>query len=418
SRSRAGMRRKAIRTDSEAISERRRHRTSTFLMTGGTGFLGSHIAAAMLRRGFRIILLARPSHQQSAEERVADLFRWLGLDSPPPEQMWVIEARLDQPDFGLKKDLYEALRDETDEIIHCASNTSFSERKRKEMEATNLGSLRRLLDFAAQSRCCFFHHMSTAYVAGRKEGTCPEEAVFSESFNNVYEESKYHGERMISGVCQEQGIRLNIYRPSIVYGDSRTGKTLRFNALYYPVRTVLFFKNLFEKDLRERDGKRAAAMGVRIDEHGVMHLPIRVEAEEQAGINLIPIDYLVDAFLEIMETCLEGGLFHIVNRRLVGLRELADYTRRFFNLEGIEVVPPGSLDGVPKNGLEVLFDGYLEAYQPYMTDTRRFENEKARKILAPKHIECPDFDFDLFSVCMRYGEKSGWGAEHPKVSRG
>jgi nucleoside-diphosphate-sugar epimerase len=379
-------------------------------MTGGTGFLGSHLAAAMVKRGFRVILLARPSHQQRAEERMARLFQWLGVDLPPPEQVRIIDARLDQPDFGLEKDLYEALRNETDEIIHCASNTSFSERKRKEVEATNLGSLQRLLEFAAQSRCCFFHHMSTAYVAGRKEGVCPEEAIPSESFNNVYEETKYYGERMISRVCQEQGIRLNIYRPSIVYGDSRTGKTLRFNALYYPIRTVLFFKNLFEKDLRERGGKRAAAMGVRINNHGSTHLPIRIAANEHSGMNLIPIDYLVAAFMEIMETCLEGGLFHIVNHKLVGLRELADYTRRFFNLEGIAVLPPGRLDGVAKNGLEILFDGYLEAYRPYMTDTRRFENEKAREILAPKNIECPDFNFRLFSVCMRYGEESGWGA--------
>jgi nucleoside-diphosphate-sugar epimerase len=409
----SGRRRKAIRTDSETIKERRRNRASTFLLTGGTGFLGSHIAAAMLSRGYRLIMLARPYEKQIAAERVARLFRWLGVEKAPAEQLQVMEACLDRPGFGLKKELYGALIRHVDEIIHCASNTSFSERKRKEVEATNLGSLQHLLDFAAESRCCFFHHMSTAYVAGRKKGSCPEEFVQTETFNNVYEETKFKGEQMITGLCQDQGIRLTLYRPSIVYGDSKTGKTLRFNALYYPVRTVRFFKNLFEKDLKEKGGQRAGAMGVRINAHGSVHLPIRIEAEKGGGINLVPIDYLVAAFLAIMEACLEGGLFHIVNHKLVGLRELADYTRRFFNLDGIEIVPPGSLAGMTKNGLEHLFDSTLEAYRPYMADTRHFENEKTRAILDPKNIECPQFDFERFSVCMRYGEESGWGAGHP-----
>jgi len=341
------------------------------------------------------------------------LLRWSGVDSDQAARLQTIEAFLDRPGLGLDPGLYRSIAGQTDEIIHCASNTSFSERKRKDIEATNLGSLRQVLDFAAESRCAFFHHLSTAYVAGQSRGPCLEEFEERKTFTNVYEETKYQGERMISGLCRDQGIRLNIYRPSIVFGDSNTGKTLRFNAFYYPIRTVLFLKSLFEKDIAEKGGKKAGKIGVRINDKGAIHLPIRIEAEERGGVNLIPIDYLVKAFLEIMEACLEGGIFHLVNKRHVNLRELADYTSRFFNVEGIEVVLPGSCGETPKNSLELLFDHYVEAYRPYMIDNRRFDNEKTQAILAPKNIKCPDFDFNLFSTCMRYGLDSDWGARHP-----
>jgi len=395
------------------MREDRRNRVSTVLLTGGTGFIGSHIAVELLRRGYRVILLARPNKQQSVEDRVDGLFRWLGLDLGQATQLKVIEAYLDRPDFGLEKSLYDSVADQTDEIIHCASNTSFSERKRREVETDNISNLRHLLDFAAKSECSAFHHMSTAYAAGKKQGSCREDHVETGTFTNVYEETKYLGEQMISEVCRNQGIRLTIYRPSIVYGDSKTGRTLRFNALYYPIRTVLFFKNLFEKDIQEKGGKRAKQMGVKMDGHGSIYLPIRIEAEEKGGINIVPVDYLVAAFLEIMDAHRDGGLFHIVNHKLITIRELVEYTKRFFNVEGIEVVLPGALDASPRNSLEILFDNYVEAYRPYMMDTRIFENGKTREVLAQKNIQCPDFDFDLFTRCMSYAVESEWGTRNP-----
>jgi nucleoside-diphosphate-sugar epimerase len=391
------------------MSEMRRDKSSTILLTGGTGFIGSHIAMELLRRGYRVILLARPTKQQSASVRIDRLFRWLGLDADKAAQLQVIEAYLDRPGFGLDNNLYDSLAGQTDEIIHCASNTSFSERKRKEVETANIDGIRNVLDFAGKSRCCFFHHMSTAYVAGRRQGLCIEEQVDTADFTNVYEETKYRGEQMISKVCHDQGIRLNIYRPSIVYGDSKTGRTLLFNALYYPIRTVLFFRNLYENDIKEKGGKKAKEMGVRMDAHGSVYLPIRIEAEEEGGINLIPIDYLVAAFLEIMDTCLEGGLFHIVNQKLTAIREIADYTRRFFNVDGLETVQPGTVGPSRRNSLEILFDHYIDAYRPYIMDTRIFEDQKTRAVLDQRHIECPEFDFKMFTRCMNYAVKSAWG---------
>lgn len=399
-----------VRVSVETIAERRRNRACTILVTGATGFIGSHIASELLRRGYRVVLLARPDKQLGAQARVAQLLEWLGMGQEEQDRLKVVEAFMDQPRLGLDQEAYGNLAQSIDEIIHCASHTSFSERKREEIERANIKGLQHLLDFAVQGRCYFFHHLSTAYVAGKKSGPCREEFVETASFTNVYEETKYLGEQLLRASCESRGIRLAVYRPSIVYGSSEDGRSLRFNALYYPLKTLAFLKNLFLKDIKENEGKRAEQMGVTMGKDGALHLPIRIEAGNGNGINVVPIDFLVKAFMEIMDSCLEGGVFHIVNQRTKTIDELVAYTMRYFNLEGLQAVHAEAFDRKSRNGLEILFDTYVEAYKPYMADVRTFNDHNTRSILEKKDIQCPDLDYEIFSKCMQYAVETGWGA--------
>ena len=346
----------------------------------------------------------------TAEARVERLLDWFGLGNAERSGLTVLQGHLDDSALGLERARYRNAANRVDEIVHCASSTSFSERKRPEVETTNVADLENILEFAAQSRCRFFHHVSTAYVAGNRSGPCEEELVDTQKFTNVYEETKYVGERIIKDRCEREGIALNIYRPSIVYGDSRTGRTIRFDAVYYPVKAVLFFKTLFEKDIREHGGHKARTLGITIDERGHVRLPLRIEATPAGGINLIPIDYFLEAFMAIMDDSRGGGVFHIVNTRLTTLTELADYTSRFFHVDGIRAVPGEAFLKAPRNGLELLFDHSIEAYGPYMRDTRVFRNEKTSEILEKKNVACPVFDYEMFSRCMGYAVDVNWGA--------
>jgi len=400
-----------MRISGDVLIEKRKRKTGTLLITGATGFLGSHIAAESAKRGYSLWIVARPGKHQTARGRVEQLFAWLEAGPWDRSKMRIIEGYLDQPDLGLDRAQYHELLDHADEIIHCASSTSFSERKRAEVETANIQALQNVLDLAARSHSYYFHHISTAYVAGKREGLCLEELVATDQFTNGYEETKYRGERMVADLCAQEGIRLNIYRPSIVYGNSKDGRSLSFRALYYPVRTVLFFKNLYETDIKENGGKRAKEMGVGLEGNGFFHLPIRLEGKTDGGINLIPIDFFLQAFLAVMEECLDGGTFHIVNRRLTKIEELIDYTQRLFQINGIRAASAQDFERIPKNALEILFDSYLEAYKPYIRDSRIFASTNAEAILQKRQIVCPDLDFDVFSRCMRYAVAAGWGAK-------
>jgi nucleoside-diphosphate-sugar epimerase len=402
---------KAMRRSRRDIEKRREAKSSRFFLTGGTGFLGSHIAIELLKRGYRVWLLARSGNHQPAEARVQKLLDWHGLDPEGRRQLRIIVGDITRPGLGIEPGAVREVLQNTDEIIHCASNTSFSERKRAEVEAVNRDGMSNILDFARASGADSFHHISTAFVAGKRTGSCLEEPVTTGEFFNAYEETKCRGEQIAAAACREAGLGLTIYRPSIVYGDSRTGRSLLFNAVYFPVRAALILKDLFEKDIRERGGKKAQEMGVHIEADGTTHLPLRIETVPRGGINLVPVNFFTDAFLALMEEAPGGGIFHIVNGRTTRLEDLIEYGCRLFRMTGIRAGRPEEFRQVPRNPLESLYDHYIEAYGSYMRDTRAFDTAKSRSILERKGIACPEFNYDIFARCMTFAVAAGFGSQ-------
>jgi nucleoside-diphosphate-sugar epimerase len=252
--------------------------------------------------------------------------------------------------------------------------------------------------------------VSTAYVAGLTSGFCPEELVRPPAFTNVYEETKCRAEWLAAERCGKAGIPLSIYRPSIVYGHSETGRSLLFTALYYPVRTALFLKDLYERDIHERGGRKAADMGVRLDGDGWTFMPIRIAVDEESGLNVIPVDFFVRAFGAIRMEAADGGIFHIVNGRRTKIEDIIGFAQALFRIRGISACPAEEMEGTPRNALEAAFETYLEAYRPYMRDRRLFGSDRAGSILDKKGIRCPDLTYDVFKKCLDYAVRSGWGA--------
>ncbi|MFH2108597.1 MAG: SDR family oxidoreductase [Chrysiogenia bacterium] len=378
----------------------------SYMLTGATGFLGSHVMAGLLNKGERVVIVGRPAGRESLAERIRRLLGWFGIKHCEG-QLEFHEIDFLKPRLGLGADDYERLRRRGLPIIHCASDTSFAEKKRTKVMRSNVESLNELLNFAEQSRTSYFHLVSSVYAAGTDSRECPEALVNSAHFNNVYEESKAQAEHVVSARCRSAGLFHTIIRPSIVYGDSLTGRSLRFNALYFPVRSLQSIRDIYFDEIKNHQGIKAAECGIHLDEKGVLHLPIRIFIPHEGKINLIPVNYFTETVLSILENPLHETIYHVTSNHPQSMAGLASYTERFLEINGIEVVIGTAASEKMRNPPEELFDHFIRAYRPYISDQRTFKRENTDRVTGG--LLPPDFSYEIFQKCMAFAVAADWG---------
>ncbi|MEV7802042.1 SDR family oxidoreductase [Microbispora sp. NPDC088329] len=133
--------------------------------------------------------------------------------------------------FGLDREEYDELVRRVDAIVHCAAVTAFGAGKDATCDVNVRGTGEVIA--LAQRADVPLHHISTAFVA-RTElarddgGTARPE---------VYLDSKRAAERLV----RDSGVPATVIRPSVVIGDSATGRIAQFQGLHGIAGAV--FKN-------------------------------------------------------------------------------------------------------------------------------------------------------------------------------
>jgi nucleoside-diphosphate-sugar epimerase len=378
----------------------------TYVLTGATGFLGSHIMAGLLLKGKRAVILGRSSGDLPLNERTRKLLKWFGMEHLEG-LLEVHETDFLKKNLGLGKEEYENLCNRGLPIIHCASDTSFAEKNREKIMRSNVGSLAEILNFASWSNAAWFHFISTAFAAGIDSAECHEEPVNPTNFTNVYEESKAQAEHIIIERCTENKIPYTVIRPSIVYGDSVNGRSLKFNALYVPVRSTQVIRDIYLEDIRKNNGQKAAEYGIHLDIDGALHLPMKIFIPDKGKINLIPVDYFTKTVLSIIDSPISGIFYHITSNNPENMERLAAHTQRLLNITGIEVVigTPGSDE--TRNAPEELFDHLIKPYMPYISDKRIFNRENTDRLTGSAYP--PDLSYEIFEKCMTFAISADWG---------
>jgi nucleoside-diphosphate-sugar epimerase len=371
------------------------------LVTGATGFIGGFLTAELLGRGIRVFAPVRTAPGRTARQRAEGLLRYFGLPADSPLEAFAGDVEL--PGLGMEEGVARRVREEVGTVLHCAANTSFAARRADEVARVNLQGACNV--FGAAGGLDRFWHMSTAYAVGAGPGVYREEPARRASFNNRYEESKNAAERELTRLCAARGTRLAVFRPSVVYGDSSSGRCLSFQALYYPVRTLLFLRDTAVRDIRRHGGGRAEALGVTMSGDGTVRMPLRFPGG--GWLNMVPVDHLVRAVMAITQTD-PAGVFHVVSPSPITVSDLLGYIGECFGITGIRVAEDiAGFDGP----LQKLVNGYMELYYPYFCDRRRFDDARARSVLDPAGIGCPPLDLPAFRRCMEYAIRHRWGAD-------
>ncbi|MFD4425280.1 SDR family oxidoreductase, partial [Rhodococcus sp. NPDC058481] len=254
---------------------------STYIVTGGTGFLGRNVLALLLRRDpdAQVHVLVRPASAARLERLAAG---WDGGDRVHP-----LIGDLTEPGLGL-----DAPPPTADHLLHLGAIYDMT--AGEEQASTNVDGTRSVIELARHTGATL-HHVSSIAVAGDHRGTFTEDDFdLGQGFTTAYHRTKFEAERLVR---EAPGLSWRIYRPSAVVGDSTTGQMDKIDGPYYLFPAIA----------------------------GLARLPSRlpVAVPRLGATNLVPVDYVAKAIVALMlAPGRDGEVFHLVNPEPQPMREV------------------------------------------------------------------------------------------------
>jgi thioester reductase-like protein len=331
------------------------------LLTGATGFVGMEVLRRFVERGdHRIHALVRAPDDQAAAARL-----------PAHARLNVVAGDIEQPSLGLSEANRELLAQDVTTVMHCAASVSF-DLSLEESRRVNVDGTRHVVEFAERCRRLRrLTYVSTAYVAGEPHALFREDQLdVGQRFRNPYERSKFEAERMIRERAAD--LPLQVLRPSIVVGDSRTGRTSSFNVLYGPLK--------------------ALARG---------RIPA-IPARRSSPVDIVPVDYVADSAYELV-TGGPDGTFHLVaGRNATTVGRLLELAAGHLRQPAPTVLPPGLYRRIVHPWLRKKHAGLrrLEVYFPYFSMRVRFDD---RGLGPGPPVE------SYFHRLVEFAQRAGWG---------
>jgi nucleoside-diphosphate-sugar epimerase len=168
-----------------------------YLITGATGFVGSHVAEACVARGFAVRTIARPTSDTSLLDRLGVTVHRGDLTDPAVVRVAVTDA---------------------DVVVHCAARVG-DWGPVDDYRAVNVGGLRILLEACKGALLQRFVEVSTlgVYAARHHHGTDESEPLPDQHMDG-YTQTKVEAERLALQYHREQKIPVAVLRPGFVYG--------------------------------------------------------------------------------------------------------------------------------------------------------------------------------------------------------
>jgi long-chain acyl-CoA synthetase len=350
------------------------------LLLTGTGTVGRELLLELLRRtDHRIAVLIRDRGRRLARERARALFEALGLSDEQRARVEVLRGDVTLPGFGLDVAAQGRIVEGTDLIVHSAAATSLTA-DRALCDAVNRGGTANALILAER---CFtdgrlhrFIHLSTALVAGG--GSCAvareDELPTSPAHSNHYEWSKFEAERIVRAAMRA-GLPVTIFRPSLVVGDTATGRTRDFNAIY-PLMRIM-------------------ASGY----------VTRFPADPHARVHLVPLDFVVEAIVRAIAAEWTAGLtFHLTAPNPPTVAELFA-CEEFFprGASRPRLCSPQDFDPSACSGRERELLESVSFCFPYFTSRLSFETVNTERL-----VPLPVTDAAYLSRLAHYAVESGY----------
>ena len=334
----------------------------TFFITGFPGFIANRLLERLAQRDCSFILLVQPTLAARAAEEIDRISE---LSGKTVDEFHILQGDISEPGLGLTAADLDLIKQQTTRVFHLAAVYDLAVREDLAMRV-NVGGTRNVVALARSlPHLRQFHHVSTCYVAGKREGVILEsELLHDAGYRNFYEESKYLSELEVESAKQE--LPITIHRPAVVCGDSRTGETGKYDGVYYLIHYLLRWPNVLSL--------------INIGNHKV-------------SLNLVPVDFVVDAMaalafderaigktLQLADPAplstnqLFNAIAKSIDERRSRVTAPAKWVRFFLMLP-----PSPKITGLPHHAV------------PYFFVRQLYDSSEAHALLTPHGISCPPF---------------------------
>jgi nucleoside-diphosphate-sugar epimerase len=165
------------------------------LVTGGSGFLGSHLVEALVTRGEEVRALVRPTSKI--------------------DHLKTLEVELFYSDLNDVQSLKKAVQG-TERVYHCAALAN-DWGDRESFYAANVTGVSNILEAALEAGVSKFIHVSTTDVYGYPNAPVDETASF-QLRGWHYGDTKIEGERLVWSYYKNHGLPITVVRPVSIYG--------------------------------------------------------------------------------------------------------------------------------------------------------------------------------------------------------
>lgn len=352
----------------------------TYFLTGATGAIGSALVPVLLEDAdAQVRLLIRAQSAGDLDARLESLYRFWGVavgDTGFRDRVRALRGDVTEHRFGLEAAAYEELRSDCTHLVHAAGNVRMNlpieEARRSAVEST-----RNVVALARQCpRLEKIEFVSTVGVGGRLSVVPETWLTEPRGFHNTYEQAKAEAEDCIRSEV-ERGLPVTVHRPSMVVGDSRTGRIIHFQIFYHLCEFL--------------SGRRTLGLFPRLGE---------------ARLDTIPVDAVARAIAwSCGQAGLSGKVLHLCSgpKYAVCVKDLRTRVRREFAAHGLKLppcldVPTPVFTGIL--GLMARFmsaetrraAGTLPVFLDYLASDQRFENAATIQMLAAGRLASSCWD--------------------------
>lgn len=346
-------------------------------LTGATGLVGSYLLKLLVENGYFVYVLTRSKTDKTAEKRVLDILEFWNEEPLPAckrKQLKIIEGDITFPNLGISQRDREELASETEIIYHSAALAELALPLEK-IRKINVEGTRNVLDFALKCRAGGkfekVNHISTAYVVGTKNIEFSEGMLeLGQGFNNTYEQSKYEAELLVKEYLKKD-LSVSVFRPSMIMGHSKSGKTTSFRLFYHPLH--FFSKKIYT----------------------------RFPANPSCIQNLINVDTVAKAMLLLGEEQ-EPAVYHLSSPTDTSISWCFNLAAEYFGFKIPEFVSIENFDFSKWTPAQKLL---ANSYIPYFNYNAIFLSKETRKKLKKYYFNYPEINqpnlFKSFDFCCK-----------------